>query len=196
MSIDRRLSVLLVLCTLSVVPRAAFAENAAWQALKQGGMVVLMRHATPERGPGKGDSLLRDPSCAKERKLSAQGRDEARQVGAAFRSRQIPIGDVWTSPYCRTEETARLAFRDAKPTGFLTLSEVLPPDEAARHTAEALRQIGGYRGTSNRVFVTHQPNIAAISFEQLEAGAFLVLKPGGGSDFDVVGKVTLDDLAP
>lgn len=58
-----------------------------------------------------------------------------------------------------------------------------------------MQRIGEYGGAANLVMVTHEPNIAAISFELVEQGAFLVLKPRGGSEFDVIGKVRLEDLA-
>lgn len=173
----------------------AIANEAAWQALKSGGQVVLMRHTTPEQGPGKGNALLRDASCAKERNLSQQGQDEAARVGQAFRSRGISIGEVLSSPYCRTRDTARIAFGSTTPAEFLSLSEVLSPAETARNTAEAMKRIGEHGGAANLVMVTHEPNIAAITFELVEQGAFLVLQPRGGSEFDMVGKIRLDDLA-
>jgi len=176
------------------IGQPASANEAAWQALKSGGQVVLMRHTTPEQGRGKGNSLLRDATCTQERNLSQQGKAEAVRVGQAFKNRGIPVGEVLSSPYCRTQDTARYAFGRVTPTGFLSLSEVLTPAEAARITAEAMKQIGEYSGAANLVMVTHEPNIAAISFEQVEQGAFLVLKSRGGSEFDVIGKVRLEDL--
>ena len=99
-----------------------------------------------------------------------------------------------SSPYCRTQDTARLAFGSTTPVDFLSLSEVLTPSEAARITADALKQIGEYQGSANRVMVTHEPNIAAISFEWVPQGAILVLKPQGSSTFNVVGTIRLEDL--
>lgn len=177
------------------IAQPALANGAAWQALQSGGQVVLMRHATVDQGPGKGNPRLRDPTCAKERNLSQQGKEEAARVGKAFKTRAIPIGEMMSSPYCRTQDTARHAFGQTTPTEFLSLSEVLAPAEVARITAEAMKRIGEYGGTVNLVMVTHEPNIAAITFELVEQGAFLVLKPRGGSEFDVVGKVRLEDLA-
>ena len=173
----------------------AMAHADAWQALKRGGQVVLMRHTTPEQGPGKGNSLLRDPTCAKERNLSQQGKDEAARVGKAFKSRSIPVDEVLSSPYCRTQDTARHAFGHSTPTDFLSLSEVLSPAEIAHNTAVAIKRIGSHAGAANLVMVTHEPNIAAITFELVEQGAFLVLKPRGGNEFDLVGKIRLEDLA-
>lgn len=175
--------------------QAALANESVWQALKGGGQVVLMRHTTPEQGPGKGNALLRDATCAKERNLSQQGKNEAARVGQAFKSRGIPIGEVLSSPYCRTQDTARIAFGSTTPADILSLSEVLAQAEVSRNTAEALNLIGKHSGKTNLTLVTHEPNIAAITFELLEQGAFLVLKPRGGSEFDVVGKIRLEDLA-
>lgn len=176
------------------IGQPALANEAAWQALKSGGQVVLMRHTTPEQGRGKGNSLLRDATCAKERNLSQQGKQEAERIGKNFESHSIAVGEVLASPYCRTQDTASHAFGHVTPTEFLSLSEVLTPAEAARITAEAMKRIGEYSGAANLVMVTHEPNIAAISFELLEQGAFLVLKPRGSSDFDVLGKIRLEDL--
>lgn len=173
----------------------AMADEAAWQALQRGGQVVLMRHTTPEQGPGKGNALVRDATCAKERNLSPQGKTEAARIGETFKNRAIPVGEVLSSPYCRTQDTARHAFGQVTPTEFLSLSEVLTPTDVAHNTAEAMKRIGEYGGAANLVMVTHEPNIAAITFELLEQGAFLVLKPRGGSEFDVVGKIGLEDLA-
>lgn len=174
----------------------AMADEPAWQALQGGGHVVLMRHTSPEQGPGKGNALLRDASCAKERNLSQQGKQEAARIGEDFKTRAILVGDVLASPYCRTLDTAKIAFGQTLPTEFLSLSEVLTPAEAERNTTEAMRRIGGYAGKPNLVMVTHEPNIAAITFELVEQGAFLVLKPRGGSEFDVIGKIKLEDKAP
>lgn len=100
----------------------ALANEAAWQALKSGGHVVLMRHTTPEQGQGKGNSPLRDATCAKERNLSQRGKEEAARVGKAFETRAILLGEVMSSPYCRTQDTARHAFGHVTPTRFLSLS--------------------------------------------------------------------------
>ena len=177
-----------------VISQPAMANEAVWQALKGGGQVVLMRHTSPEQGPGKGNALLRDASCAKERNLSNQGKQEAARIGEAFKAHGIAVGEVLASPYCRTQDTARHAFGQATPTEFLSLSEVLSPTEVARNTAVAMKRIGEHAGPANLVMVTHEPNIAAISFELVEQGAFLVLKPRGGSEFDVVGKIRLEEL--
>ena len=88
------------------------------EALKRGGYVVLMRHATTEHvAPDPPTFNLRD--CSTQRVLSEEGREQARRIGKSFARLGIPVGQVLSSPYCRCLETGRLAF------GRVTESELL-----------------------------------------------------------------------
>jgi len=169
----------------------AHANDEVWRKLAQGGKVVLMRHASVRTGPGNGNSLLRDPSCQKERNLSGEGEREARVVGKLFRERKIPVAEVRHSPFCRTADTARIAFAQGVPAEYLSLLETLGPDEAAAQTLELSQVIGGYTGEGNLVLITHEPNINAVSFEMMKPADFLVLQPKDGSDFEELGVVRL-----
>lgn len=168
---------------------ATCADNALWAKLAEGGKVVLMRHGSLNAGRNNGNSLLRDPSCTKERNLSDEGRREAKTIGEHFRARNIRIEAVHYSPYCRTAETARIAFGNGSEVAYLSLLEVLGPEEAAAQTAELNRVIGSYAGKGNLVLVTHEPNINAVSFEMMKPADFVVLQPKGGSEFEELGVV-------
>ena len=167
----------------------AQASDAVWKSLAEGGKVVLMRHAAVNSGRGQGNALLRDPSCKKERNLSSEGERDARYVGKQFQGRNIPISEVRHSPFCRTADTARIAFAQAAPAAYLSLLEILAPEEAAAQTRELSQVIGGYTGSGNLVLVTHEPNINAVSFEMMSPSDFLVLRPLGGSEFEELGVV-------
>lgn len=170
-------------------PLVGRADNEAdvWQALQEGGLVVLMRHASV----GKGDPLTRDPTCLKEANLSDHGKREAAMIGEVFAAKGIPIVNILTSPYCRAIDTARIAFGGSQTVGFLSLLEALPPEQAEANAKVLAIRIGSYSGSGNLILVTHAPNIGAVSFETVEQSAFLVLKPKGGSDFEELGKVKL-----
>src|SRR3712207_1219854 len=72
---------LAVVCALTTP--GATADEAAWNALKAGGVVALMRHA---RAPGVGDpSNFRLDDCATQRNLSEAGRAQSNHIGEAFR---------------------------------------------------------------------------------------------------------------
>ena len=85
----------------------ATSEEAAWNALRAGG-IALFRHAN---APGVGDPPgMRLDDCSTQRNLDEDGRIQARRIGDAFRSRNIQMGAVLASQWCRATETAQLAF--------------------------------------------------------------------------------------
>ena len=164
-------------------------QGKIWKKLQNGGLVVLMRHASVNQGKESGNPLQRDPSCLKERNLSNKGKREAARIGEKFIAHKIPIERVLTSPYCRTVETAKIAFDRAQPVDFLSLLEVLPEEKAEANSAILMRRIGSYSGKGNLILITHRPNISAVTFEGVEKGAFLVLEPVGGDEFEEIGKI-------
>ncbi|MDP1532264.1 MAG: histidine phosphatase family protein [Rubrivivax sp.] len=175
-----------------VATPAVGASEAAWQKLAQGGKVVLLRHGAVRSGPGQGNSLLRDPTCKRERNLSVEGEAQARRIGEAFRARNIPVAAVRHSPFCRTADTARLAFSGGAPADYLSLREILDAEAAAEQTRTLAAVIGSHTGTGNLILVTHEPNINAVSFELMRHADFLVLQPLGGGDFEELGVVRWD----
>jgi broad specificity phosphatase PhoE len=83
------MSSLLVGLLLLAGPASVAASEALWDALKAGGQVVLLRHATTV--PGFADPPgFSVEDCASQRNLSDQGRQEARRLGAAFRALASP----------------------------------------------------------------------------------------------------------
>ena len=130
------------LCALSLLaPTSAGADEALWALLRGGGQVVLMRHATTT--PGVGDPPgFRLGDCPTQRNLTDAGRDEARRIGAAFRSRDVPVGRVLSSRWCRCLETAQLAFGRAEPWDAL---DSIFEDRAPRAGAHPGRAAGGRR---------------------------------------------------
>ncbi len=184
--LTHRLLPILLLSTLVV--STVMADEALWSAIKQGGKVILIRHATVERGSGN-PTLHTPGDCSKESNLSKLGREQAKRVGEMFRARGVFTGDVLASPYCRTMDTGRLAFGNVKPSEALRLIEGIGAQEVARINAQAMKLVGGYQGKANLILVTHQPNIEAIALESIEPAGMLVLAPKGGEEFDVLGRI-------
>ncbi len=89
---------------------AGLEGSALVESLRKGGYNIYFRHAATDWSQNdhvskEGDWTSCDPS--KMRQLSEAGRKTAGIVGEAIRALQIPIGQVFASPYCRTVETAR-----------------------------------------------------------------------------------------
>ena len=174
--------ILSIVLGLGAVSSPLLAKKDIWANLKQGGHVVLMRHTTAE---AKGDPLkLND--CSVQRKLSRKGRFEALRVGRLFRRHGVPINAVLSSRYCRTQETARLAFGRVATWEPLDLLYAVDDSKADTRTDTVTKRISAFKGKGNLVLVTHKPNIEALTLELIPPGSMLVLKPDGRGGFKII----------
>ncbi|MDR7331813.1 histidine phosphatase family protein [Roseateles asaccharophilus] len=129
------------------------------------GDVVLYRHAL---APGGGDpARFQLGDCSSQRNLSAEGREQARRMGQQLRQRlgALRVAAVWASPWCRTLETAQLAFADvpaqAQPAFGSFFQESQQRQASQLDAARAL--LAPWRGPGVLVVVTHQVNITGLS---------------------------------
>lgn len=177
-----------LLLALALACAPAHADDALWDALRQGGHVLYIRHS--ETTPGVGDPPgFKLADCATQRNLSDEGRAQARRMGEALRARKVPIGEVLSSPWCRCVETAELAF--GRHQLWPALSNLHARHESAERQVRELRpRIAAYRGKDNLVLVAHGSVASALMGEYLAMGEVLVLKPAP-PDFRVVGRLSL-----
>ena len=177
-----------LLLALAIVISPVYADEALWQALQQGGHVLIIRHAltTPGFGDPPGFKL---EQCATQRNLSDEGRAQARRMGEGLRERKVPVGEVLSSPWCRCVETARLAFGRART--WAALSNLHARQQNAEKQVRDMRpRIAGYQGKDNLVLVSHGSTALALTGEHPAMGEMLVLKPLP-SGFRVVGRLSL-----
>lgn len=90
----------------------ATAQDSLLLLLKNGGYNIFFRHAKTD---GLDPHKLNPPNetlynCATQRPLNDAGRAQAQEIGRRFAELVLPVGDVYSSPVCRCEETAKLAF--------------------------------------------------------------------------------------
>lgn len=173
---------------ISLQALVAQADEAIWSQLRQGGHVILMRHAVTVSGVGDPPNFMLG-DCSTQRNLSAQGRDDARRIGRIFRDRAIPVEEVWTSRWCRCIDTALLAFDNTKTMPML---DSIFNDDAKRaeaKTADAMRAIprSGLKG--NLVLVSHQQNIQALTGESLSSGEMLVARMDQAGRLKLLGRL-------
>lgn len=190
--LNRQTTPLACLGILLLLPagQAPAGDEQVWAALKQGGKVVLLRHAHVDIREGMG--RLAPGNCAAEVNLSARGVKQARRIGEAFRDYAVPVGEVLTSPYCRCVDTGTLAFGRATPVPYLVPPGAAADSQAVANDARALRNVLGHRGPSNLVMITHTLNIEKIVLESPAMGEFFVVQPDG-DDLQVIGKVRISD---
>lgn len=170
-----------------LLPAAVAADDALWALLKKGGQLVLVRHAATE--PGVGDPpgfSLHD--CKTQRNLSAEGRKEAQRLGAAFRARGVPVARVLASPWCRCQETAKLAFGGARSDG--TLANLFGRSENAERQKAAFRKLAATPpAEGNLVLVTHGSTVAAFTGISPGTSELVVVTPGADG-YRVAGRLS------
>ena len=169
----------------SALPASASEE--AWRALRQGGVVALVRHA---RAPGIGDPAgFRLEDCSTQRNLSEEGRNQARRLGSRFAAEGIQVARVLSSRWCRALDTARLAFGPKVEPEPALDSSFGDPEARDPRTDAVRRLIAEWRSQPGvLVLVTHQVNMTALTGSSAGDGELLVLAPDEAG-FNLVGRV-------
>lgn len=161
-------------CLAFLSSSAALADEALWSLLKQGGQVVLMRHAVATRGTGDPPGFRLD-DCSTQRNLTDEGRRDARSVGEEFRKRGIGVEDVLSSPWCRCIETAKLAFGKAEAS--TALSNLFTHPQNRDRQVRDMRALISAPRTGNRVLVSHGATVLALTGVSLGMAEMLVITP-------------------
>ena len=170
-------------------PSASLVER-----LRGGGYVLAFRHAATDFSMTDTTRDLSD--CSRQRNLNAEGRRQSRAIGSAFRRLGVPVDVVLASPYCRTRETARLAFGRARSSRDLLAARYLESAAARKRQPGRLRRLLAQRprrGT-NTVLVSHNFAIDDATGESLAEGEAAVAAPGRGRrGFEIVTRVEADE---
>ena len=161
----RFVSALIWICVVALLAFAnassaqVLTNNALVAALRQGGYVIVIRHASsPTTLPSKQTA---DPGNLKlERQLDEAGRAGATTLGRRLKELNVPIGEVVTSPMFRATETARLA----QLTNATIQAELGENGEGMQPISEAQAnwlkdRVKHLPKESNTVLVTHNPNL-------------------------------------
>lgn len=170
-------------------------------SLRGGGYILYARHGDATEGIDQPNFDFQD--CDTQRNLSDMGRRQAVYYGEILRSLQVPISyPVIASPFCRTIETAQLAFGwqnvQVDPLWFETyrLSGNLSNTEQKRvlDTLEARLEIQ-LPQESNKVIIAHSfPE--GIGLGSISNMGTVIVKPRGrGNGYEIIGKLPLFDLA-
>jgi hypothetical protein len=173
----------------SSLPTTNIPGSEVLARLKQGGLVLYFRHTSTDFGQND-EQMTNYEDCARQRNLTDKGRTEARAIGEAMRKLQIPVASVIASPFCRTLETARLAF--GKATASLD----------ARGGAASGDQYAGLRrvlstapaATGNAVVVSHgNPFYGIAGPPRLAEGEAAIILPKGDRGFDIIARVRSEE---
>ena len=162
------------------------------RSLREGGYVFYLRHASTDFSQNDA-SMKSYADCASQRNLTDKGRGEARAIGQHVKRLGIPIGTVLASPFCRTMETARLAFGKARATDEVRGGPSQPQDPKRYEGLKKLLSTPVAKG-ENAVISSHaNPFYALAGPPYLAEGEIAVVRPQGDSGFAIVGRIRVED---
>ncbi len=197
---SKRLKLIAILVGILVAgtaPAESLSDAALVATLRQGGCVLLIRHASSP--PTLPTAASAEPGNIKlERQLDETGRSSALAMGEAIKTLTIPVGDVWSSPTYRAQQTARLANLPA-PALAAELGDGERSMQAITNGQTVWLQ-GKLaelpRAGTNTIIVTQFPNIVGAFGQKasgLAEGDALVLRPTGTGEYEIVGRVKIQE---
>lgn len=177
--------------TLGALPALALAQEPGfWTLLREGGCVLLMRHA--QTVPGVGDPPnFEIGNCSTQRNLSDAGREQARKVHAAFLRERVKVNQVRSSAWCRCVDTAMLAFKQN--TVWPPINSFFETGDRDTQTRAVLDAVQGWQAPRNLALVTHQVNITALTGQNPAMGEIFLTRPGrdgSGTQLRVIARQT------
>jgi hypothetical protein len=171
---------------------ASSVDGRLLDVLREGETVILFRPTRTAPGrdlPGPRGMDFRD--CKSQRHLSDAGRHQAREIGVAFTAQQIPVGEIYTSNYCRAIETAKLAFGRGKPVTELTAR---PGEEERVDNWVRKMLLAPPKGGKNRVLICEPNEMKLLSGETIPEGEAVIFV-AAGKDVELAGRILPDQWA-
>jgi len=153
---SRTKSVILYIITISLFFSGfAFSietnPDKALKALKEGGKIVLIRHAFAPGIEGNIDKKGKDyiqNDCSTQRNLLQEGKEQSARMGEFFSTNDIKIEKVLSSPVCRCWETAKYAGWKFKIDKGLTGNK-------KKFKKKIIKLSSKHKGVNNLILVTH-----------------------------------------
>lgn len=177
----------------------AYSDDELIKALKKGGYNIFFRHSITD---GEDPKKINPPNekigdCNSQRQLNPRGKNQARSIGHKFRIHGIPVGNVYSSPFCRCQETAQLAFGKVFVVNWMVVKQKndrLRELESHLKTAPSSNVVNGIPLLKNNIYVGH-----AITLTQSLLGSsfpVISLREGEGIIFDPRTKQYLGRIYP
>lgn len=168
-------------------PEKSFSSNDLIEKLKEGGKIVMIRHAY---APGSGDpENFSINDCSSQRNLNKDGLIQSKLIGDFFKNNQIPIDKVLSSEWCRCKDTASIAFNNYEIQKFLnSFYDKKFSKYKKKQIKELKRYINNWNSKNNLVLVTHYVVISEILNYQPSSGEIIVFN----KSFNIVGSLKIE----
>ena len=171
-------------------PSALSGPNLVDQ-LQKGGHVIYVRHERATQEQVERFATIPAIGCEKSNSLSRAGGDRAIANNAAFKQLKLPIGKVFSSPYCRTTETAKLMIGEPQLTDALDSVHATHTRLPAQMRADAIALINKEAvAGKNLVLFGHREGIKALTGIDVNTGDAVILEVVEKAEPRVVGFVS------
>jgi phosphohistidine phosphatase SixA len=188
----------LMTALMITAPAARADDKETAQALRAGGLVLVVRHGATF--PDQADTApINFDNIASQRNLNDKGKGLAKAFGDALRQAGVPVGKVYTSKFNRAYETAVIAgFKDIEKTTDLTEGGLIVSPNENNRRADAFRKMLGVapKDHTDTILITHQPNIIAAlgkDFFDIKEGETAIFRPDGAGGYKLVARLQMDE---
>ena len=155
----------------------------ALKALKEGGKIVLIRHAFApgiEGNIDKKGNEYKQKDCSTQRNLLQEGKDQSARMGEFFSNNDIKIEKVLSSSACRCWETAKYAGWKYKIDKRLTSN--------IKNKAKVEKLATKYKGDGNLLLITHMNLIKKLyPWFKVDSGEIVVVD----KDLNFIGSIEI-----
>jgi len=150
--------------------------------LQKGGYILYARHERTELGKTFDAEPIQFENCATQRNLSEAGKASAQEIGEAIKILDIPISKSFTSPFCRSVDTAVGMFGSAEKvislSGRASVDEALDLTKAGEYTNTFLQSLT-VPTNSNVAITGHWGALMAATGVHLHEGDIAVFLKDG-----------------
>ena len=180
--------ILLFGCMILAAMNAHAESQRLIDQMKAGGHILMIRHAM---APGSGDpENFQIGDCSTQRNLDDRGRSQARVIGEWLRSNGIKKARMFSSQWCRCQETAKLI--NLGPVVQLpALNSFYERPQDREPNLKSLRIFLSEQTSKGEllILVTHFVTISEISGEAVSSGEGVVLRIKENGAFEVAGRL-------
>lgn len=159
--------------------------------LQNGGYIVYYRHNSTNRTQtDKTTNLFED--CSLQRNLSDLGVNKSKNIAKAIKKLNIPIGTVFSSPYCRCKDTAKYTlgkFKVDDNLRFALTTDIAETNLLSTHL-QNLFLTETIPNNKNIFFVSHTANLKeAVDIWPKPEGVMVVFKRTANKKLKLIGKI-------
>jgi phosphohistidine phosphatase SixA len=161
------------------------------EQLQKGGHVIYIRHERATKESVERFATIPEKGCEQSNTISRAGGERALANQQAFKQLKLPIGKVFSSPYCRTTETAKLMIGEPQLTYALDSVHATPNRLPAQMRSDAIALINKEAvAGKNLVLFGHREGIKALTGIDVNTGDAVILEVVDKAEPRVVGFVS------